>query len=128
MIEWFTWLQAGIAVLAGLICLIAGLAGRTPSDYTVGSVALVLLLHLVQLPVSIVQSFNGNPAVGDPVEYWMYWAAALLVLLLALAWALLERDRWATVVLGIAGLTLAVMVWRMQVVWANGAPLFGAGS
>lgn len=125
MIEWFSGVQIGVALAAGLFCLIAGLRGRTPSDYTVGSIALVALLHLAQLPVSIFQSFSGNPAIGDPVEYWMYWAAALLVLLLALAWALLERDRWATVVLGVAGLTLAVMVWRMQVVWSGISPLLG---
>ena len=34
------------------------------------------------------------------------------------AWALLERSRWSTVIMGIAGLAVAVMVWRMQVIWS----------
>lgn len=126
MIDWFTWLQLGVALVAGLLALVAGLVGRTPSDLTVGGLALVLLLHLVQLPVSLVGSFAGNPPQGDAVEYWLYWGTALLVLALAGLWALLERDRWSTVILGAAGLTLAVMLWRMQVIWSGAAPVLGA--
>jgi hypothetical protein len=32
-------------------------------------------------------------------------------------WALLERSRWSTVIMGVATLAVAVMVWRMQVIW-----------
>jgi hypothetical protein len=32
-------------------------------------------------------------------------------------WALIERDRWSTVVLGVIGLSAAVMVYRMYQIW-----------
>ncbi len=32
-------------------------------------------------------------------------------------WALLERSRWSTVILGVIALAVAIMLWRMQVIW-----------
>ena len=53
MIEWFTWVQLAVAVAAGLLCLVLGFAGRVPSDLTIGALALVELLLVVQLVVAI---------------------------------------------------------------------------
>ena len=48
MIEWFAWVQVGVAVVAGVLCLTLGFAGRVPSDLTNGALVLVELLLLVQ--------------------------------------------------------------------------------
>ncbi|WP_127819193.1 hypothetical protein [Microbacterium sp. CPCC 204701] len=117
MIVWFTILQVAVAVVAGLFCVIAGLAGRRPSDWTVGSLALVELLLIVQIVIAIIAPFAGNPPTGSLLEYWVYLVSAFLLPLAAVAWALLERSRWSTVIMGIAALSIAVMVWRMQVIW-----------
>ena len=34
------------------------------------------------------------------------------------AFALLERSRWSTVVLGVGALAVAVMLARMQIIWS----------
>jgi hypothetical protein len=117
MILWFTVAQVVVAVAAGLFCVIAGLAGRRPSDWTVGSLALVELLLLVQVVVAIIAPFAGNPPSGSLLEFWVYLVSAVLLPLAAVAWALLERSRWSTVIMGIAALSIAVMVWRMHVIW-----------
>ena len=117
MILWFTILQVVVAVAAGLFCVVAGLAGRRPSDWTVGSLALVELLLIVQIVIAIIAPFAGNPPTGSLLEYWVYLVSAALLPLAAVAWALLERSRWSTVIMGIAALSIAVMVWRMQVIW-----------
>ncbi|MDW4573167.1 hypothetical protein R8Z57_10340 [Microbacterium sp. M3] len=117
MILWFTIAQVVVAVAAGLFCVIAGLAGRRPSDWTVGSLALVELLLLVQVVIAIVAPFAGNPPSGSLLEFWVYLVSAVLLPFAAVAWALLERSRWSTVIMGIAALSIAVMVWRMQVIW-----------
>ncbi|WP_194408957.1 hypothetical protein [Microbacterium cremeum] len=117
MILWFTILQVAVAVGAGLFCLVAGLAGRRPSDWTVGSLALVELLLIVQIVIAVIAPFAGNPPTGSLLEYWVYLVSAFLLPLAAVAWALLERSRWSTVIMGIAALSIAVMVWRMQVIW-----------
>ena len=35
----------------------------------------------------------------------------------AVLWALMERSRWSTVILGVAAIAVAIMVWRMHVIW-----------
>lgn len=117
MILWFTIVQLVVAVGAGLFCVIAGLAGRRPSDWTVGGLALVELLLLAQVVIAIVAPFAGNPPSGSLLEFWVYLVSAVLLPLAAVAWALLERSRWSTVIMGIAALSIAVMVWRMYVIW-----------
>ncbi len=61
MILWFTLVQVGLAVLAGLVAVGAGLIGRRPGDVTVGSLALIELLLIVQIVVAIIAPFAGNP-------------------------------------------------------------------
>lgn len=47
----------------------------------------------------------------------MYLVSAVLLPLGGVAWALVERSRWSTVIMGIVALSIAVMVWRMNVIW-----------
>ena len=117
MIEWFTWLQVGVAVIAGLFCLVLGLLGRQPNDYSLGATFLVELLLVAQLVVAVVAPFVANPPRGSLPEFYIYLISALLLPPLAGFWALLERNRWAPVVLGVVCLAVAVMVYRMYQIW-----------
>ncbi|GAB3030490.1 hypothetical protein GCM10027052_03340 [Parafrigoribacterium mesophilum] len=118
MIEWFTYLQVAVAVLAGTFCLVMGLLGREPNDYTLGSLLLVEVLLIAQLVVAIIAPLVGNVASGNVVEFYTYLISALLLVPAAGFWALIERDRWSTVVLGVIGLSAAVMLYRMYQIWA----------
>ncbi len=71
MILWLTIAQIVIAVAAGIFCLVAGLIGRRPSDFSVGALALVEVLLIVQVIVAIVAPLTGNPPTGDLLEYWV---------------------------------------------------------
>lgn len=117
MILWFTLIQVAVAVAAGLLGVILGLAGRRPSDLTVGAMALVEVLLIVQIVVAIIAPFAGNPPSGSLLEFWVYLVSAALLSPAGVAWALVERSRWSTVIMGVAALAVAVMVWRMQVIW-----------
>ncbi|MGL4257076.1 MAG: hypothetical protein ACRCSL_12140 [Microbacterium sp.] len=117
MILWFTIVEVTVAVLAGLVCVVAGLAGRRPSDLTVGALALVELLLIVQVVMAIIAPFAGNAPTGSALEYWVYLVSAALLPIAGVGWALVERSRWSTVIMGIAALAVAVMVWRMHVIW-----------
>jgi hypothetical protein len=117
VIEWFTWLQVAVAVVAGLLCLVLGLAGRQPNDYTMGAALVVELLLLGQLVVAIVAPFVGNPPRGSLPEFYIYLISALVLPPLGGFWALIERNRWSTVVLGVVCLAIAVMVYRMYQIW-----------
>jgi len=117
VILWFTLVQVGVAVVAGLLCIGLGLAGRRPSDLSVGSLALIELLLLVQVVIAIVGPLAGNPPTGSLLEFWVYLVSAVLLVFGGVAWALLERSRWSTVIIGVVALSIAVMLWRMQVIW-----------
>ena len=67
--------------------------------------------------IAIVAPFAGNPPTGSLLEFWVYLVSAVLLPPAAVFWALLERSRWSTVIMGVAALSVAVMVWRMQVIW-----------
>ncbi|PWC03201.1 hypothetical protein [Agromyces badenianii] len=117
MIEWFTWVQLAVAVAAGLLCIVLGLAGRVPSDLTIGALAVVEVLLVAQLVVAIAAPAFGNEPTGSTLEFYTYLVGALLLPPAAAFWALLERNRWSTVILGVAALAVGVMVYRMLQIW-----------
>lgn len=117
MILWFTIVQVIVASAAGVLCIVLGLAGRRPSDLTVGSLALLELLLIAQIVIAIIAPMVGNPPTGSILEFWVYLVSAALLPPAGVVWALLERSRWSTVIMGVAALAVAVMVWRMQVIW-----------
>ena len=117
MIEWFTYLQLAVAVAAGLLCIGLGFAGRKPSDLSMGATALVELLLIVQLVVALVAPLVGNHATGSLLEFYTYLISAILLPLAGGAWALIERSRWSTVILGVVCLSVAVMLYRMLQIW-----------
>lgn len=117
MIEWYTYLLIIMATIAALMSLIAGFAGRKPSDLTLGALAVVALLLIGQLGISIVAPLVGNQPSGSLLEFWVYLISVVLLPFAAGFWALLERSRWSTFVLGVAGISVAIMVYRMWQIW-----------
>jgi hypothetical protein len=117
MIEWFTWAQIAVAVVAGLLAVALGLFGRTPNDLTMGAAALVTVLLVVQIVVSLVAPAFGNTATGSALEFWVYLVTALIIPPLAIVWGLVDRTRWSTAILGVACLAVAVMLYRMHQIW-----------
>jgi hypothetical protein len=119
VIEVFTWIQVAVAVSAGLLCLVLGFAGKQPADLTLGAVVFVELLLVVQLIVAVVAPAFGNSATGNVLEFYVYLISALLIPPAAAVWALVERSKWSTVILGVACLSIAVMVYRMEQIWSH---------
>lgn len=117
MIEWFATAIVAIAIAAGLVSIGLGLAGRVPSDYTLGAIAIVEVLLLAQVVISIVAPLVGNSPTGSLIEYWVYLISAILIPPAAAFWALVERSKWSTIILGVACLAIAVMVYRMTQIW-----------
>ncbi|HWU58952.1 MAG TPA: hypothetical protein VN045_09560 [Microbacteriaceae bacterium] len=117
MIEWFTTVQVFVALAAGLLCLGLGLAGKRPNDLTMGAIALVTVLLIAQLVVTIVAPLVGNEPRGNLAEFYVYLISAIILPVAGGFWALVERSRWSTVILGLIGLALAVMLYRMGQIW-----------
>jgi hypothetical protein len=117
MIGWYTVVLVAVAAAAGVLSLVLGLFGRKPGDLSIGATLLVELLLIVQLVIAIVSPFVGNHPTGSILEFYIYLISALIIPAGATFWALIERDRWSTIVLGIACLAIAVMVVRMNIIW-----------
>ncbi len=114
---WFLVTQEVIAAGVGAFGLLLGMARRKPSLLSLGALGLVELLLLIQLVVSIVLVAGGERAKTDTVEFFSYLVVALIVPIGAGFWALVERTRWSTMVLGVAGFTVAIMLARMEQIW-----------
>ncbi|MCA5923040.1 MULTISPECIES: hypothetical protein [Curtobacterium] len=117
MIEWFMWVQVVLAAVVGLFAVVVGFVGWKPNDTTVGALVLIELLLLAQGVISIVQALTGSPPVGNALEFGVYAVSVLLVPPAAVVWALIDRTKWSTVVLGAGAFTVAVMVYRMYQIW-----------
>ena len=111
--------QLWFAVAAGLFCLALGLFGKLPSLWSVGSLAAVLLGLIGQFVYTTVIVVGGAEAAVDTVEFYAYLLVAIMVPIGAGFWALVERNRWSTVILGVAALTVAVMLVRMNQIWTG---------
>ena len=78
--------------------------------------AVVEGLLLVEIVVAAVASARGEgPA--DVATFWGYLVTSLVLLPVAAAWAFAERRRWSSVVLVVAGLTVAFLQYRLVAVW-----------
>jgi len=117
MIEWFTTVQVIVAAVAGVLCIVLGFAGRVPGDVSMGALALVEVLLVAQLIVTIVAPAVGNEPSGSLPEFYIYLISALILPLAGGFWALIERNKWSTVILGGVCLAIAVMVYRMGQIW-----------
>jgi hypothetical protein len=104
MIEWFTFIEIGVA-------------GRVPNDLTMGATVLVEVFLVIQIVISLVAPAFGNLPTGSGLEFWVYLVTAALMPPLGVLWGLIERSRWSTVVLGVASLAVAVMAYRMYQIW-----------
>lgn len=117
MLDWLTVIQLTVAFLAATVLAIFSFARRKPSLVSLAILASVELLLLVQLAVSIVLVSGGGRAKTDTVEFFGYLLVALVVPPAAAFWALVERNRWSTMVLAVAAFTVAIMVARMSQIW-----------
>jgi hypothetical protein len=108
-----------VAALAwALWCLVSAAIGQAPTvRHRLGLVVLevaAVLQAVVAVVLLAVQGGRTGPGVAEIVGYLV---ASVITLPIGAALAHGERTRYGTVVLGIAGVTLAVLVLRTQQVW-----------
>lgn len=100
-----------VAAWGGLACALDRLPGRP----AVAGGAVVEILALVQLSVGIAALVDGRPE--EKATFAGYLVGCALLPPAAGFLALLERSRWGSAVVAVAGLVLPVLVIRLQQVW-----------
>jgi hypothetical protein len=123
MIEFFYLVLVWYSAAVGLVLLGAGLVGARPGPVAIMATAGVEAGLLIQLAVSTVLVISGQRAATDTWEFFGYLIVAIIVPLAAGFWGLAERSKYSMMVLGAAGLTVAVMLYRMQQLWTGINPL-----
>lgn len=119
-------LAGGAAVLM-VWGLVAARRGRPPvRAMLLLGVGLEVLLVL-QAVVAVVGMVTDRGPAGSTVLFVSYLATVVLVLPAALAWALVERDRWSSAVVAVGAFTVAAMVVRLWDVWRGGVQIGAPG-
>jgi hypothetical protein len=106
------------ALIVGVWCGITALRNKPTGDPHLYGIAVVEVLLLVQVTIVIVHLAHGD----RPAEFATFLAYLILVpfvLPIGFLLSLIERTRWGSVILGIAALTLAVLVLRLQDLWGT---------
>lgn len=119
MLDWWYQAQLWFGVVAGLLLVAMGLIGRRPSGFSLALVAGSEFGLAMQLIASITLVVLGERAKLDTWEFFGYLIVALLVPVAAAIWALIDRNRWSTVVMGAGVLTVVVMLVRMHQIWSG---------
>ena len=71
----------------------------------------------VRQAVLAVVAVAGGHHPAELVTFLAYLSTVVLLPVAGLLWARTEPTRWAGTVLGVAGLAVAVMLWRLLDLW-----------
>jgi len=107
----------------GAIQLVLGFFGRKPGQPEILMSMAVFSGLAVQLLVSTILAISGERAAISTVEFFGYLLVAMIVKVAAGFWALAEKTKWSTVILGASSLTVSVMLVRMLQIWSGVSPL-----
>jgi hypothetical protein len=123
MLEPLYYVLLFLTLAVGTVQLLLGFIGRKPGQPEIMMSLAVLAGLAVQLLVSSVLAISGERAMISTLEYFGYLLVAIIVQVAAGFWALAEKTKWSTVILGAASLTVAVMLVRMLQIWSGVSPL-----
>lgn len=112
------FLALGSVSLGGLN-LILGLFGMKLKTFNLVIAALVELIVVTQLIIVIVALVSGKSATGSIFEFFGYLLVALIVPIVGAMLAIAEKSKNANIIIGIAGVTIAVMLLRMWSIWSG---------
>lgn len=117
MIDWLYFTLVIASGASAFICLALAMFGRKPGLFSLAQMVLLETLLVVQLITTSILVAGGAQSKGDVVELFGYVLVAMMVPVGGVIWALVERTRVSSMVLGVAALTVAVMTARMAQIW-----------
>lgn len=106
-----------VALIGAILSFGVFATKRGPNDFAMLPTFLLALLLIVQVIITIVAPLTGNGAEGDLLEIWMYLITTLVLPIATGIWALVDKTKWANLVLAVMHISVLVMTWRMLVLW-----------
>jgi hypothetical protein len=109
---------AACSLLVAVWSFVLSARNREPQNSLLIGLAVLEVLLIAQLVIGVVLLIGGERP-GSIATYLAYLIGCLVVLPVGTLWALAERSRSSTAVLGIACLAIPVMVLRLNEVWSG---------
>lgn len=118
MIVPLVWVLGVAALVWALWCAVSALVDQAPTYWHRLALLVIEVVALLQAVLAVVLLIvQGGRSGGAVAEIVGYLIALVIALPVGAALAYRERTRYGSVVLGIAGFTLAVLVLRTTQVW-----------
>ena len=118
MITPIAWVLGVAALVWALWCAVSALLDQAPTYWHRLALLVIEVVALLQAVLAVVLLIvQGGRSGGAVAEIVGYLIALVIALPVGAALAYRERTRYGSVVLGIAGFTLAVLVLRTTQVW-----------
>lgn len=112
------WAATVVALALAALGVLSTLTRRRIGTAHLAAAGLLEALLVAQAALALVR-LAGGARPEDPATFLGYLAGALLVPVAGVLWARSEPSRWAGTVIGVAALTVAVMVWRLLQLWGT---------
>ncbi|QKG20486.1 hypothetical protein [Actinomadura verrucosospora] len=109
-----------VALLIAVYALVTALRGRAMGLPDLIGLGVLELLLAAQAVVGFVK-LSGGEGPKHPATFIGYLVGVLLIPVAGAAWGLMERTRWGSAVLVVAGVAVAVMIVRMNQLWSGSA-------
>jgi hypothetical protein len=118
VISGFAIVVAVASLLVAAWSFVLAARDREPSRALLAGLAVVEVLLIAQLSIGIALLIGGGRP-GSLVTFLAYLIGALVIIPAGTLWALAERSRSSTVILGIACVAIPVMVFRLHEIWGG---------
>lgn len=107
-----------VALLAAGYALVSTVRNRAMTAGHLVALGVLELLLIAQAVVGFVKLGGGEGPDGS-ATFVGYLLGVLLIPVAGAGWGLLERTRWGSGVLAVAGVAVAVMVVRLDQLWSG---------
>jgi hypothetical protein len=105
-----------VAVALAVLGVLSTVLRRRIGSAHLAAAGLLELLLVVQGVVATVEMAGGHRPT-ELATFVAYLGSVVLLPVAGVLWARTEPTRWAGTVLGVAALTVAVMLWRLLDLW-----------
>lgn len=107
-----------VALLVAAYALVSALRDRAMDAGHLAGLGVLEVLLIAQAVVGFVE-LSGGEGPDGPATFVGYLLGSLLIPVAGAGWGLLERSRWGSAVLVVAGVAVAVMIVRMNQLWSG---------
>ncbi|MFI0483341.1 hypothetical protein [Actinomadura sp. 9N215] len=108
-----------VALLTAAYAVVTALRNRAMDAGHLAALGVLEVLLVAQAVVGFVK-LSGDEGPDGSATFVGYLLGVLLIPVAGAGWGLLERTRWGSAVLVVAGVAVAVMVVRLDQLWGGG--------